>query len=772
MTGELHELLTGAGTFADDIRLPRMLHATFVRSPHAHARILGVDAQEALAHAGIAGVITADDLGEVNAPLPLRFAHATLRHPLMPHPLAHDVVRFVGEPVAIVLAEDRYRAADAAEAVRVEYDPRPPVASIESARSPGAPLVHDTAPGNVAGTYRWRIGKPDLAIHDAPVRFSIKLAISRGAAVPIETRGCVASYERDADTLTLWASTQSPHYLQRTVADLLGMPEQRVRVVAPDVGGAFGVKGGAPREYILVAWLARRTGRPVKWIEERREYFLACQQDRDQVHLIEVAATREGRLLGLRDRFALDIGAYALYGHLVGFHTAAHLVGPYRLPHLDVQFEAVYTHRVPTGAYRGAGRPQGAFVIERVMDHLAREVDLDPVTVRQRNLVPPEAMPWDTGLRQPDGRPVEYDSGDYPRLLRVALDRFDYAGWRARQRRNPDDGRTLIGVGVALYVQETAAHGHERVTLQMEPSGHVVLTTGPPSQGQGLTPSLTRIVGQELGIPPGWVRITTGDTSEMPDSFGTHGSRVATLIGNASVNAARALASRLRAAAVDAMACGPEDIVLQDGRALRRGDPGAGLAYGELMTRLAAQEPSGISAGGRLEVSAVFHPEGAAWSSGAHLVALEVDPDTGAVRILRYLVVYDSGTVLDEDAVRRQVLGGVAQGIGGALSERLVCDETGQPLVATFADYAVPRAAHVPSVEVVRVETPSPLNPLGLKGAGESGCMGAYAAIASAVEDALSAAGHRVTALPLQTQHIWEMRRSHDGADAATHAGR
>ena len=758
MTSDIRRLLRGDGAFADDIHLPGMLHVAFVRSLHAHARLVALDAREALGVPGVAMVLRAADLGALNAPLPVRFQHPGLHHPQMPRPLADGVVRFVGEPVAAVVADGRYAAADAADLVRVDYDPLPAASSLDAARAEGAPLVHEDAAGNVAGSYHWRVGNTTAALAGAPVRLAFRLTISRGSAVPIETRGCVAAVDATTGRLGLWASTQSPHHLQHTVARLLDLPEDRVRVVAPDVGGAFGVKGGAPREYILVAYLALRTGRPVKWIEDRREHLVACQHDRDQTHYLELAATREGDLLGLRDLFWLDVGAYTLYGHLIGMHTVAHMVGPYRLPHLDVRLETVYTHRVPAGAYRGAGRPQGTYVIERAMDALARELELDPAAVRRRNLIPPEAMPHDTGLRQPGDQPVEYDSGDYPRVLQVALERFDYAGWRAEQRRRREAGvPALLGVGVALYVQETAGPGDETVTLRMDPSGRVQMTAGPPSQGQGLVPILTRVIGQELAIPPARVRVATGDTAAMAESNGTHGSRVATLIGNAAALAARKLASRLRALAAEVARCDPAEVELRDGRTVVRGRPGNGIGYGDLIKRLAGNDPGRGRPPAALEVSAIFASERSAWSSGAHLVALEVDTETGAVRILRYLIVHDSGAVLDEEAVRRQILGGVVQGIGGSLYERLAYDESGQPLVATLADYAVPRAAQVPPIEIVRIETPSPHNPLGLKGAGESGCMAVYPAIAAAVEDALAERGCRVSALPLPAAEIWAM---------------
>ncbi len=759
-TSDLRRFLTGDGVYVDDLQLPGTLHVAFVRSPHAHARIRRIDPGQALAIPGVVAVLTAEHLGALNASVPPRFQHPGLRHPPMPRPLAQDTVRYVGEPVAVVVAETRYAAADAADLVNVEYEPLAAVSSLEAARAVGAVPVHAGLDDNVAGTYRWRVGDPDAAFADAPVRLAFRLAINRGAAIPIETRACLAHYDRATGQLTLWASTQSPHYLRGIIAGMTGLPAAQVRVVAPDVGGAFGVKGGAPREYLVVAGLAVRLGRPAKWVEDRREHFIACQHDREQIHHLEIAATRDGDLLGLRDQFRLDVGAYALYGHLIAIHTVSHMVGPYRLPHMDVEVESIYTHRVPTGPYRGAGRPQGTFVIERAMDHLARALDLDPVAVRRRNLIPAEAMPYDTGLRTPDGAAIRYDSGDYPGLLAVALQRFDYDGWRVEQRRRLETGEAPLGVGVGLYVEETAAHGRETVTIRLDPSGQVRLAAGPPSQGQGLAPLLRRLVADELAIPPAAVHVASGDTTAVPESFGTHGSRVATMIGNATALAARELSGRLRTLAAEALDCDADEIVLRGGRALRAGAGDHGIDLGELV-RLAAGAGAGRPAKTMgIEVSAVFEPESAAWSSGAHLVALELDRETGKTRIIRYLIAHDSGAVLDEGAVQRQILGAAVQGIGGALAERIAYDETGQPLISTLADFAMPRAADVPPIEFVRLETPSPHNPLGLKGAGESGCMPVYAALAAAVEDAIGDSKTSVRVLPLSPEVIWAMLRA------------
>jgi carbon-monoxide dehydrogenase large subunit len=748
---DARRLVAGEGAFLDDLSFPGVLHARFIRSPHAHARVAAFDRTAVETIPGVEAFVTAADLGSGNDLLPVRFPHPGFTHARMPRPLADGIVRHVGEPVAVAIADHPAAAADAAAAAQVEYEPLPAVASLEAARIAGAPAVHDDAPGNLAGSYRWVVGDPDAAFGDAPVIVRARLAINRGAANPIETRGCAASWDRAAGQLTMWASTQSPHYLRRVIARMSGLSETAVRVITPDVGGAFGVKGGSPREYVAVALLALRLGRPVKWVEDRREHFVACQHDRDQIHHVEIAATREGHLLGLRDDFWIDAGAYALYGHLIAQHTVDHLIGPYRLPALDVRLESIYTHRVPTGAYRGAGRPQGAFVIERSVDLLARTLELDPVEIRRRNLIRADALPYDTGLRHPGGAAVVYDSGDYPALLSAAVERFDYAGWRAEQARRGADGPRL-GVGAAMYVEETATHGHETITLRMDNDGSVEMIAGPPSQGQGAPAAVARLVERELALPAGRLSLTMGDTAWMPESAGTHGSRSATMIGNAAVLAARDLVSQLRVLAADVLGCEDAEVVLEGGRARRRGSPDAGLAYGELVGRESFDDQ-----GPGLEATAVFVPDGTPWSSGAHLVAVELDDETGEVRVLRYLVVHDSGAVLDPGAVGRQVLGAVVQAISGALSERIPFDEAGQPLVTTLADFGMVRAAGAPAIEIIRLETPSPHNPLGLKGAGESGCMPPYAALAAAIEDALGGRPEPIRSLPLSAREIWAM---------------
>jgi carbon-monoxide dehydrogenase large subunit len=758
-SADTRRLITGEGVFLDDLQPDGVLHARFVRSPHAHARLINIDLTATAAMPGVVAVVTAAHLGLENAPLPVRFPHPGFPHAQIPRPLADGLVRHVGEPVAVVVAHHSAAAADAVDAVRVEYEPLPAVASLEAAKATGAPAVHDIAHDNLAGSYRWVIGDPDAAFRDAPVTVAARLAINRGAANPIETRGCCASWDHASARLTVWASTQSPHYLRRVVARMSGLPETDVRVITPEVGGAFGVKGGAPREYIVVALLARRLGRPVKWVEDRREHFVACQHDREQIHHVEVAATREGCLLAVRDRFWIEAGAYALYGHLIAQHTVDHLIGPYRLPALDVHLESIYTHCVPTGAYRGAGRPQGAFVIERAIDHLARALDLDPVEIRRRNLIPAEALPYDTGLRHPGGAGVVYDSGDYPALLALAVDRFDYAGWRTEQQRRPAGGPRL-GLGVALYVEETATHGHETITLRMDDQGHLELIAGPPSQGQGVAPVVGRLVERELALPEGRLLFTTGDTAWMPESSGTHGSRSATMIGNAAVLAARDLALQIRVIAAVTLGCDVADVTLEDGRARRNGVADRGLAYSDLVGRESLDDR-----GPGLEATAVFVPGGIPWSHGAHLVAIELDDETGEVRILRYLVVHDSGAVLDAGAVGRQILGAVVQAISGTLSERIPFDDTGQPLVTTLTDFGMMRAARVPPIEIIRLETPSPHNPLGLKGAGESGCMPVYAALAAAIDDALAGRSEPIRSVPLSAYEIWAMVHSNQLED-------
>src|SRR5437660_47450 len=612
-----------------------MLHAAIVRSPHAHARVGVIDAERARKAPGVAGVVTFADLGEAARPLPIVPPHAALRGKNF-HLLAGDRARFVGEAVAVVVAESRHAAEDARALIDVVWEPLP---SVQEPSAPGPARVHDDVPDNLAGRVTLSRGDVAAALDAAPRRARVTLSIGRAGGQPMETRGLVAEYNAMAGLLTVWASSQVPHQVRQFIGDVLGLEPHRVRVVAPDVGGGFGAKLIVYPEDVLIPFLALRFGRPVRWLEDRLEHMLTATQERTQVHTVEVGFDDDGRLLALRDRFVHDTGAYTPRGLVVPLLSASMLAGPYRIPHIDVTFDSVYTHRVPVTPYRGAGQPQAVFVIERVMDLLARETGHDRAAVRFTNLVQPADMPYDAGLTNYRGAGnVVYDSGDYPAVLRRALDMADYDRLAKECRGARVDGR-VQGVGVACYVELTGVGPFEGATVRADTAGRITVFTGVPSQGQGLETTLAQIAADELGVTPDDVTVIGGDTLGINQGIGTFASRAAVVGGNAVALAARALRAK-------------------------------------------------------------------------------------AVRL-------------------------AAQALGSALFEEIRYDAAGQSLGASFMDYAMPRSDDIPPLHIEHLETPSPLNPLGLKGVGESGTLPVAAVIASAVEDALSEKGVRVDTMPL-----------------------
>jgi carbon-monoxide dehydrogenase large subunit len=768
-------LLQGAGCFVDDVRLPGALQAAVLRSPHAHARIVSLDASRARALAGVALVLTAADLGELDAPTPLLIPHPELTHPRTARPLAADEVRYAGEPVALVVAESRYAAEDALEAIRVTWEPLPAVASLAAARAPRAPLVHADVPGNRAARVAQRVGDPDAAFARAPHVFGERLWIERSCGSPIETRGVVADWDARGGTLRVWDSTQAPLPIKNGLARMFGLPEFRVDVIAPDVGGGFGTKIMLfyPEE-ILVPLAAMRLGRPVKWIEDRREHLLAANQERGQLHDVEVAVDGEGRILALRDRFVHDAGAYTPYGIIVPLITSTQLPGPYRLSHYAVEFEVVYTNTAIVTPYRGAGRPHGAFVMERVVSRIARELGLEPIEVRRRNFIRPDELPWDVGLTFQDGGPTRYDSGDYPRGLEMALARIGFDGFRARQAAARAQGRYL-GLGVACYVEGTGIGPYEGAHVRVEPSGRVLVATGLTTQGQGHATTFAQIAADALGCDPADVTVITGDTSRFNWGAGTFASRALVTSGNAIAVAAEKVRRKMLGIAAQLLEVSVSDLEVAGGAVRVRGTPAAALTLGALATvadpiryaygeeaadaalRLVKPRPGAVLAPGEepgLEARGYYAPPHATFASGCHAAIVEVDPATGAVRILEYVVHHDCGRMVNPTIVEGQIRGGVAQGIGGALYERIAYDAGGQPLTTTFVDFLIPGATEVPAVEIVHTETPSPLNALGVKGVGEAGAIPGPALIAEAVDDALAPFGVRVREMPLDPARV------------------
>jgi len=745
-------LLRGRGRYLDDVVLPRLLAVAFVRSPHAHAGLAAIEASAARAMPGVAAVITAAELGGLVRPLAPRLAGPGFTPSAWPA-LAESEVQFCGEAVAAVVADSPYAAADACEAVRVEYEPRPAVTDIEGA----------LAAERVVFRRAYRHGDVDAVFEAAPIRLRERFTHGRCAATPLEPRGVLADW--DGDTLTVWSSTQVPSALRSTLAASLGVEETRVRVIVPDVGGGFGLKTHIFPEELAVAALARLVGRPVKWIETRREQLLAGAHAREQRMDVEVAAEASGLVRGLRARVVADAGAYHIYpltAALEPLGSASILPGPYRAEVYEYEAVAVRTNKPPLGAYRGVGMTMGAFVMERVLDLLAERLALDPAEVRRRNFIPRESYPFVSASG------LTYDSGDFPKALEQALALADYDALRREQAHARAAGR-LLGVGVACYTEYTGmgsdvfrrrgmqdVRGVESATVTMEPDGGVRCATSFPSQGQGHATTIAQVIADRLGVALERVRLAPADTAVAPTGSGTFGSRGAVSIGGTVAVAADQVRARLRVLAGHLLEAGVEDVVLERERAYVRGLPDRAVAIAEL-ARLAYSPPRGglpPALGPGLSATVYFDPPGPTFSGAVHVAVVEVDPATGRVRVTRYVVVEDCGPVVNPTIVEGQIHGAVAQGLGEALQETLAYDEDGQLLTGTLMDYALPKADDVPAFEIGHLETPSPIMPGGVKGMGEGGTIGAPAAIANAVADAVRALGVRITALPIRPEAL------------------
>src|SRR5436190_2494461 len=773
-------LLRGKGSFVDDIDLPNMLHAAVLRSPHAQARITSIDPSAARELPGVHLVLTASDLGEVLEPSPLLVPHDALTQPRTQLPLALNEVRYVGEAVAFVVADDRYIAEDALDLIDVEYEPLPVIHSMEVAVAEDAPLVHKDVPDNVAAHLIQTVGDPDAVFTNAPHVIRETLLMDRGAAMPMECRGVLARWDAHEEMLTCWISTQGPIPIRNGLAAIFHLPEHKVRVIAPDVGGGFGTKIMMfyPEE-VLTPFAAIHLGRPVKWIEDRREHFISANQERSQLHEVEYAFDDQGILLTVRDNFIHDTGAYTPYGIIVPIITACTLPGPYRLKNYDSEFKVIYTNKVPVSPYRGAGRPHAVFVMERIMDRIASELHLDRAEVRSRNFIAPDEFPWDVGLIYQDGGPTKYDSGNYQAGLDKLKIILDYDNFPTKQAEALKDGRYL-GLGIAYYVEGTGIGPYEGAQVRVESDGRVFASTGVTSQGQAHYTTFAQIVADQLGIHPQDVLVTTGDTQAFYWGVGTYASRAATIAGSAMHLAAVKVREKAKQVAADLFEAAPEDIELADGKVFVKDAPHRSLtlgqvaisanplryAYGENARKLMSMKLAGPRQGPALppergtpglEASEFYSPPHGSSASGVHGAIIEVDPKIGMVTFVKYAAVHDCGRVINPMVVEGQVHGGVAQGIGGAFFERLVYNEEGQLTNASFMDYLIPTAAEIPSISVDHVETPSPLNPLGVKGAGEAGVIPVPALFASAIDNALSPFGMRVREMPLHPCRLYEL---------------
>ena len=751
------DLLRGHGRFADDIRLPGMVEAAFVRSPFAHARFSAIDTTMARDLPGVIAVYTAADLpGEwCDRRILLQVPNPAITYPVTQEPLATQEVCFAGEAVAVVVAETRHAAEDGVQAVMVDWEPLDAVAHCEAALRAEAPVAHTVIDDNVAARLSLGYGDVDKALDEAPLLFRERYDVHRGTGNPMECRGVVAEFDAPAGAFRIWTSTQTPHNTQRAVVDMFDMAEDKVRVITPDVGGGFGPKNQVYPEEIVIPALARLLGRPVKWIEDRREHFLTTTQERDQVWDLTIGVDDDGGILGLKGTLIHDAGAYLPWGAIMPYISASTLPGPYVVPAYKLDVTVAFTNMVPTTPLRGAGRPQAVFAMERLMDLVARKLGRDPAEIRQRNLIPADAMPYEMGLTYRDGAPVIYDSGDYPEAQRLALEKAGYGDFETRQREALEAGR-YIGMGIGNYVEGTGLGPFEGATVRILSNGRAAIYTGATPAGQAHRTTLAQICADELALDVDQIDVVVGDTGVMPRGAGTFASRITVNAGSSVRVASGEVRAKLIALAAAKFDVDEDALELADGAVRITGEQGDRVSFAELAKMTSGMPgyvlPKGVAPD--LEASGYFTPERATYSNGSHVAEVEVDPETGAVAILNYTVVHDCGTVINPMLVDGQVQGGVAHGIGNALLERMVYDEGGNPLTTTFGDYLMPTAELVPGCNLIHMESPTPLNPLGAKGAGEGGTIPVPAAIAAAVENALRPYGIRIVKCPVTPEMI------------------
>jgi aerobic carbon-monoxide dehydrogenase large subunit len=767
---EDERLLRGRGSYTDDLHPDGLLEAHVLRSPRAHARICSINADAARAVPGVVAIFTFDDLTGVERMMPMILPDRSISHPITQNVLADRIVRYVGEPVAFIVADSRYVAEDAAEFIEIEFAELPVVSALRDAIRPGAPLVHPAAEANVAGADSIGYGSAKAAVEAAPHVIRQRFDIARGHAQSLEARAVVARFDKETGQLVVWDTTQAPVPLRAAIATMLDLPLESVRVIAGDIGGGFGPKMAFYPEEVLVAWAARRLGRPVKWVEDRIESFVATASEREQIHDVEVGFDDQGHILGLIDHFYYETGAYIPYGLNTAFVTSTHLLGLYRIPAAAFSFEAIFTNRMFVCPYRGAGRNYSAFVIERIIDSIAFKLDLDPAEVRRRNLIQAHEMPYTLPINYWDGGPVEYDSGDYPAMFEEALQQVGYDEVRASQETDFAAGRH-VGVAAAVYCEMTGIGPYEGARLRVHSDGRVSVATAVGSQGQGHQTTLAQIVADELGIMPSSVDVTVGDTALFNWGIGTFASRGAVTAGNAVRIAARLVAQQAKNWAAGVLEVSPQDLELVGGRVSIKGVPNSGKTLAEIAglanpTRgRIRSEPESFRPG--LEAEGFFNPQQGTMGAGIHACAVEVDVETGALRILRYVVVHDCGRVINPLIVDGQIHGGVALGIGGAFYERIIFDDAGQLLTGSYMDYLLPTAAEIPNITTVHFESRSPHNPLGVKGVGEAGALPVSAVLVAAIEDALRPFGVRIFDMPLDGPDaiLTAIRRSTNGSE-------
>ena len=754
-------LLTGKGRFVDDILIPGLLHVAFVRSPHAHASIRSIDTNAARAVLGVHAVLTLEDLA------PALQKRRMVREPggggkprenMWPYPLSCGETAFVGEPVALVAATSRYIAEDAAALVDIDYEPLPVVADARDAALAGSVLARCDLISNVVSTYRVAYDDVEAAFRTAAHVTREDYYQHRGGAHSLEGRGGVAEYQPGGDGITYWASTQKAHDLHQNISAFVRIDENRFRVSAPDIGGGFGPKLCVYPEDVAIVAAAKLLKRSLKWVEDRREHFIAAVQERDQYWTLELALDEGARILAIRGRLVHDVGAYALQDINLPYNSASAVPGPYHVPALAMDVVVAHTNKAPVSSVRGAGYPQAAFAMERLLDKAARELRLGRDEIRRRNLIPPEKMPYESPLKARSGAPILYDSGDYPGTQTQVMQRAAWEDFPRRQQEARQNGR-YIGIGLAHGLKGTGRGPFEMGLVRVSGTGRVSVLTGASAMGQGLATALAQIAAAELGVKPQDVSVVAGDSSVVPVGLGGFASRQTVTAGNSVMLAAREVARKAKAFAGMLMQAAPDDLELVDGAVRIKAAPDRAISLGEVARALRGGPgyafPPGFDPG--LEASAAFRVDQLAYANACHVVEVEVDIETGRVHILRYVALHDHGVQVNPMIVDGQTRGGIAHGIGNALYEYMGYDENGQPTTTNFADYLLPTATEVPAIDSFYTSSPSPLNPLGVKGAGEAGVIPSAAAIISAVENALEPFGVGITQVPLFPHRLLEL---------------
>jgi aerobic carbon-monoxide dehydrogenase large subunit len=754
-------LLQGLGRFVGDIDLPDTLHVAFVRSPHAHALLKSIDTGTAAAVPGVVAILTAKEIlrGLTRLRMPLGFPTDALPPDITPFVLTPEEVCFVGEAVAMVLATSRYSAEDGAAGVDVEYEPLPVLADCRDALKPAAPKVRREAADNVLTRFKVNYGDAESVFGSATHAFKVSLHQHRGGAHPIEGRGILANFDTNEGSLTVWSSTQMAHELQFTLADMLGMPEHDIRVISPDVGGGFGAKFLVYPEDIAVAAAARLFRRPVKWIEDRAEHFVSAIQERDQYWDVEIATDGEGTILAVRGQMIHDQGAYTPQGINCPYNSATAVTGPYVVPNYDLDVFVAQTNKVYTIPVRGAGYPEGTFVMERLLDRVAQELGVDRAEVRSRNLVAAEQMPYTKPLKNRAGHPIILDTGDYAACQKQVMDTIDYAGFPDRKLRARREGRR-IGIGIAHGVKGTGRGPFESGAVKVWPSGRVLVSTGALAMGQGLNTALAQISAETLGLPIASVEVVSGDTGAISMGIGGFASRQTVTAGTSVLLAAREVRNKALKVASHMLGVPEDELVLRDGKVVVRANPSKAVSLSKIARLLRGipgyDLPKGVGAG--LEATIYWEADAMTYANAFHACEVEVDIATGGISLLRYVAIQDSGRLINPMIVEGQVHGGIVHGIGNSLFEYMRYDDAGQPLSTTFADYLLPTSTEIPHLEIMFKESPTATNPLGVKGVGEVGTICVTSAIASAVDDALSEYRVFISAVPIHparvVQHI------------------